>query len=149
MTKKDFYFLIKHVLLPLFIGGMIYILWRPTTLKLFSWSELAGLSKLIYKLRRNFNSLKISIPEVVIFSLPNGLWVYSYTAFMGFLWLDVIPCKLKWLWIFAAIILSIITEIAQLFNYLQGTFDIFDFILALVCFFASVFVLERDSYEYS
>ena len=42
---------IIHVVAPLILGGMIYIVYRPTTLMMFGWIDFVGMSDLVAEIR--------------------------------------------------------------------------------------------------
>ena len=72
--------IITHVFSPIFFGGMIYILFRNKKLYLFNWLKLIGLNHNVDFLRNLASSLKNYFPNWVFFSLPDGLWIYSFTS---------------------------------------------------------------------
>jgi hypothetical protein len=82
-TKKLF---LIHVLTPLFIGGLLYTLFRTTTLRMFKWFSIIGIDDFICLLRRLTLGYKNYIPKWSYFSLPDGLWVYSFTSAILICW---------------------------------------------------------------
>jgi hypothetical protein len=107
-----------HVVLTMFVGGVIYILFRSNNLLMFRWFEFLKIDKFVYFLREYTFSYRKYIPESILFSLPDCLWVYSFTMFLSFyfknIFIIIIPCTG-----------SILTEIGQLW-FVPGTFDIMD-----------------------
>ena len=124
-----------HVILTIFIGGVIYVLFRSDTLLMFRWFEFFKLDKLISSLREYTFYYRKYIPESVLFSLPDCLWVYSFTMFLGFylknVFLIMIPC-----------IGSVLTEIGQLW-FVPGTFDILDILYMLAATGIALFFIYR------
>ncbi len=124
-----------HVILTIFIGGIIYVLFRSDTLLMFRWFEFLKLDKLIYSLREYTFSYRKYIPESVLFSLPDCLWVYSFTMFLSFYFKNIflikIPC-----------IGSVLTEIGQLW-FVPGTFDILDVLYMLAATGIALFFIYR------
>lgn len=60
----------------LMAGGMIYLLFRPTTLLGFRLTDAVGLSPFISGWR---SSMETRQPvDFVVYCLPNGLWVAAY-----------------------------------------------------------------------
>jgi hypothetical protein len=64
------------------------------------------------------------IPNFVLYSVPDGAWVYSSTATLMYIWKD----KFLNFWVFVPVVLAIITEILQIksINLVMGTFHMFD-----------------------
>ena len=71
------------------------------------------------------------MPNWFIFSLPDALWIYSFSMAMLYIWNGEVN-KRSLFWIIIASILGIFGELAQLFG-LVGTFDLMDLLL---CVFA-------------
>ncbi len=117
------------VLLPLFSGGMIYIFFRTNRLLMFRWFENIGLGKIINTVRES--SGHGNLPGWIIYSLPDALWIFSFTSFMLIIWqhkfsAESIP------WLFVAPAIGVFSEIGQAFHFLRGAFDMTDFILILI-----------------
>ena len=138
-----------NVLLPIIIGGIIYTLFRSETIKLFSWYKYFGLNKIISNLRVRVSEYIYYIPKWVIFSLPDGLWVYSFTSALIIFWNNEKSKLIIWLSIpFTS---GVLIEILQGFNLFPGTFDIIDLILSLIAFYSSIKFLKiknvKNEYE--
>ncbi len=102
----------------LIAGGAIYLCFRPASLVMFRWIEAVGLLNVVESIR---DSRSFSLPDWVVYSLPDGLWVYSYVVFMGWVWNFNFTKGL--IFILAVPIIGIISEIAQLLGWLPGIFD--------------------------
>ena len=74
---------IIHIFLSIFAGSIIYILFREKNLLMFKWFKFLKLDFIINFLRDNFYKYRIYIPKSVLFSLPDALWVYSFTMFLS------------------------------------------------------------------
>ena len=85
--------LISSSILTLLCGGLIYMLFRSTTLKMFSWYEIIGLGGITNFLRANTFQYSNQIPEWVLFSLPDGLWIFSYVSLMFAIWQNSVSNK--------------------------------------------------------
>jgi len=120
--------IIVHILFPIAVGAAIYILFRPNSLLVFSWAKTAGLSELIESARRLSEPLRNSIPSWVIYSLPDGLWVYAMTAFFAVLWKEAAPGLLQTCWMLTGAFLGIGSETLQGFGLVRGAFDVGDVI---------------------
>ena len=116
MKKWTFYWWI-----PLFIGCLIYVLFRTDTL-------------LYNKLFGNFfspiGSPKTVLQNIIIFSLPDGLWAMSYTMLIFHLRNDKTFKTL--IWSILIPVIGILSEIGQLYYLIPGTFDIIDLIMYII-----------------
>jgi hypothetical protein len=56
-------FLTLHVLLPILIGGLVYICWRDPALLMFKWFRVLGVEPLVLQLRLATTSARQSLPE--------------------------------------------------------------------------------------
>jgi hypothetical protein len=68
-------FFVINVILPVAIGGLIYILFRVDTLWVFTWLKYAGLYETVMTLRETTYAASSDIPAHLLYSLPDGLWV--------------------------------------------------------------------------
>lgn len=71
---------------------------------------------------------KNSLPDWFLFSLPDGLWIFSYTSLVLLIWRNKINRE-NFFWIAIIPILIILSELGQLFNIVPGTFDLIDVLL--------------------
>ena len=125
--------LFVHVIIPMIIGGFIYILFRENTLVMFDWFNSLGFESIIYHFRENINT-NIHLPKWIVYSLPDGIWIYSLTSLMILIWrLD--SNKTKYVWFLIGPLLGISAEMGQLFNIIPGTFDNTDIAF---CVFGSI-----------
>lgn len=122
-----------HCFLPIILGGMIYVLFRPLSLKMFDWFEFIGLMDIILKMR-DFSQNYLFFPNWFYYALPDGLWTYAFTSSFMLIWGK--SSTLKY-WLAIPFILSIIPELLQYFNLLVGTFDLYDLLFQLFGFFIS------------
>jgi len=122
-------FFAVHCALPILIGGLIYIFWRDESLLMFEWAEAIGLTQWVVVAREAMGPYGSWVPEWVMFSVPDGAWVYAGTAFFGRLWRDgPMWAHVGWTGIAAA--LAIGGELGQITGLVPGTFDWVD----LVCY---------------
>ena len=120
-----------HIILPLVIGGIIYILFRSDTILL---NRIFGL-----KIIANIDSLN-PIAKILIFSFPNALWTYSLTSLLIVIWKGSLKIEaIKWY--FVGILFPILIEFGQLAGFIIGTFDYFDLIFIVVAFIFSIYIL--------
>ena len=130
---------ILHIALPIFIGSMIYILFREKELLMFNWFNYLKLNFIIDFLRNNFYEHRIYIPKSILFSLPDALWVYSFTMFLSIYFKNRIILSV----IFVG---SIITEILQLW-FVIGTFDIYDVIYMFALYLIAMYFIKKFEEE--
>ena len=131
--------LVLHIVLPIFIGSMIYILFREKTLLMFDWFSYLKLDFIIDFLRNNFYEYRTYIPKNILFSLPDALWVYSFTMFLSLCFKNRILLSI----IFIG---SIITEISQLW-FVVGTFDIYDVIYMFTLYLIAMYFIKKFEEE--
>lgn len=142
-----------HILLPLTVGGLLYILFRDNGLLMFQWFDTLGIADTIDQTRTLTLQYKQAVPAWTIYSLPDALWSYSLTTALIFNWKRIFN-KSSALWILIGATIAPFSEIAQHFGLLQGTFDPIDLTL---CLAASILALthikiveyeKRNAYTY-
>jgi hypothetical protein len=112
-------------ILPLFFGGMIYLLFRVESLKMFLWLGHFGMKSLVHNGRIQFAG--VISKEWVIYSLPDALWIFSFINLMLIIW-NFNLTKQSSVWILIAPIIGIASEIGQGIKIIPGTFDIVDLV---------------------
>lgn len=129
--------IIKHVLIPLIIGGFLYILFRSTNLILFSWLKNFGLGNIILSVRNHTSFFKLYLPQSVYFSLPNALWLYSFSSALLICWNGKIN-----LWLLIPFFSGILVEIGQSLKIFPGTFDFIDLTFACISLSLSIIIIK-------
>lgn len=127
-----------HVITPITLGGLIYISFRSKTLRMFSWIEFIGLEAQIFSLREYTIPLKQSLPTWFYFSLPDGLWVYSFTSAT----LILSSGSLNY-WISVPVLTGIFVEIAQGLKIFPGTFDLLDLAFSSLALLLSIIIINH------
>ena len=117
--------------LPVFLGGLIYLTYRAETLLMFSWSKYIGFTAFVSFLRTGSQLQNLTIPNWVKFSLPDALWLFSFTYIILFLW-DFKINRQSAFWIFLAPTVGLFSELGQLLEFIPGTFDKMDLLLLLL-----------------
>ena len=135
------YFLVV-VLLPIVIGGLIYLLFRTDSLLMFSWAAQLSLLDLIEQGRAAAAPLLPHVPSVVLFSVPDGVWVFSATAFFARLWHDG-PLWMRVGWIGIAPAMAIGGELGQIVGLVPGTFDVLDLLAYAIATVGALWVAQR------
>jgi glycopeptide antibiotics resistance protein len=112
-------------LLTLIFGSMIYIAFRDDSLLMFNWFSALSLDIPIEIIRGAALSIKGDLPNWFLFSLPDGLWVFSYLSLTLWLWSNRIT-KHNVVWLFLVPIIAIFSEVGQALQIVSGTFDVTD-----------------------
>lgn len=118
-------------IIPVIVGGLIYLTYRTDSLLMFSWFEKVQLKGAVDWLRSNNHLQNFKIPAWVKFSLPDALWLFSFTYMILLLW-DFTINKQSIGWILLAPIVGLSSEVGQLIKIIPGTFDIVDLLLLLL-----------------
>jgi hypothetical protein len=118
-------FLSLHIGLPLLVGGGIYLLFRSRSLVMFSWWESLRLLPGVEALRELAAPLSSRLPGWVLYSLPDGTWLYSYIVFYRWIWAGSSSASMVF-WIGVGLVMSVGLELGQGMGWLSGTFDLVD-----------------------
>lgn len=132
--------ILVHVAIPLLFGGLIYISFRSLSLRMFDWFKWSKIDFFTSLIRDTLNPLKNDIPSWFYFSLPDGLWVYSFSSALLLLWKDHFE-KAKY-WLIIPLISGSIFEIAQGLSLFPGTFDILDLLFSSCALCLSAILLH-------
>jgi hypothetical protein len=108
--------------LPIVAGGIVYLLFRDPRLWMFRWAAWIGLDGLIAAARVHSLPHGPSMPEWLLFSFPDGVWVFAGTAFFARLWHDGRWAQ-RLCWIGVAPAMAIGGEVGQALGLVPGTFD--------------------------
>lgn len=119
----------------LILGTTIYLLFRASTLKVFKWIEIFEIDFLNSNIRQSSSSYSAGLPKWIIFSLPDGLWIFSYVCAMAYIWNFKIHFQ-SICWIAIIPFIAIVSEMGQATDLFPGTFDpldLFFYFLGLTC----------------
>lgn len=125
-----------HVILPTAVGAMIYVLFRTTSLLVFDWLETFHLLQLSLNAREV--CCGIDLPDWLLYSVPDGLWVYAVTSWMIMIWTRNPPLP----WLLVGVGLGISGELGQLIGIVPGTYQGLDMVSYSVGFVAACLQLE-------
>ncbi len=114
-----------------FAGGLIYILFRPAEPVFFNWFYAAGFENWLYAVREQSLSIGSFLPQWIVYSLPNGLWVFAYTTIVLSIWTGS-NSFLKYFWFLSIPVLVFGFELLQLTGKLQGTFCLSDILWSAI-----------------
>ena len=115
--------ILTQVVLPLFVGTLIYILFRPLNQIFWGLLNITPIETL-----NNFATSNINLHNWFIYNLPNGLWLFSFIKTISFL---KYSSKSNLLLTFP-ILIGLIYEFGQFVNILPGTFDTLDIVTVLM-----------------
>ena len=114
----------RYILLPflaVFVGGFIYILFRPTEAGFLKWFGIVGTEDLLYAAREKSLSIYSFLPDWIVYSLPNGLWAFAYTIIVLRIWKGS-NSIVKYFWFLSIPVLVFGFELLQLTGNVQGTY---------------------------
>lgn len=136
MKSRTYIFI--NIIIPLIIGVVIYAFYRNENLLVFTWVEyVIGLKpSLNFSLDLTQSLMNLHIPNWIIFSLPDGIWIYVLTSTIFVVWAQ----KIHLFWLSVPIFLGIGLEIFQLYNLVPGTFDSIDLIFLLSGYAIALFL---------
>lgn len=118
----------RHVAAPVALGAAIYLLWRAPHLRMFGWAGAVGADGMVGRLRMMGEGARGAVPDLVLFSLPDALWVYALTAALALVWRARRgPAALAWMSL--GPLLGVASELGQLAGAVPGTFDPADVLL--------------------
>ena len=104
-----------------------------------------GISDLqINILRSNTSTYLKYLPEWVVYSLPDGLWVFSYVTLISAIFGNKIYGNIYGVIFLILPMTAILSELAQLFKLLQGTFDLVDLLCYTLGTFLPVFIFDIE-----
>lgn len=124
-------------MIPIFIAVLIYLLFRSKSLLLYKWIgidqsiDLVGMNKSV--------SVKNTIIIWILFSLPDGLWLYSLTAIMILIW-GKETTLFKYFFIYLGFFIAVFHEFGQYLHIFRGTFDMGDILAYIICMFAALLI---------
>lgn len=127
--------IICNVFMPMIIGVLLYVSFRSTSIKMFGWFENLGITELTNLIRAFFHPFKKSFPTWVYYSLPDALWVYSFSSIYLILWKNQINY-----WLIFPLFFGCLVEIAQALKLFEGTYDPIDLFLSSIAFILSIYI---------
>ncbi len=130
--------IILHVIFPLFLGGIIYTVFRNETLILHSWLDQVGLNSMIDQLRVQIGAT--NLPEWVLYNLPDGLWAYSMVSAFLILWSGRNVNKVLFV---CSVLFFASYEALQAFNIISGTADVLDLAFCIIFGFLSIIIFKK------
>lgn len=127
-------------LVPLIIGGFIYVIFRSEKLLMFDWFQTLHLQNQI-RLLRDLNC-DHSTPNWLKYNLPDGLWIFSYVLISFHIWKYKITLQ-NFFWVFIIPIIAIFSEFLQALEIIPGTFDFLDLLFYTIGIFLPFFFYQK------
>jgi len=143
--RQNLKLVLIHCVFPLMIGGVFYLLFRSTSLRMFNWFGMIGLEKPIQVSRTFALVFKKDIPSWVYFSLPDGLWTYSFTSSIVIFWKADARQVNRWL--LMPFLFAIVLEVFQCFHVFPGTFDFLDLLCSIIGLLLSKILVTKKINE--
>jgi hypothetical protein len=140
---------LKQLTTPLFVfllGGLIYVLFRTESIRFFDYLTYVELDKPLSIIRSITLPMNQFIPEWVIYSLPDGLWLFSFSLLINKIWTKEDKIQF-WFWMLLFPCTAIIWELGQAFQVISGTFDWIDTFIYLTVTFLIIYRNQTIKYE--
>jgi hypothetical protein len=136
--------------LALSLGGMVYILFRPSEHVFFGWIRAVGLNHWLTIARGSSLSSGLFRPEWIVYSLPNGLWAFAYALIITSIWWGS-KSWLRYLWMASIPVLVLGYEVLQYPMIIPGTFSMQDIIFGIagltIGIIVGVRIIKPDNHE--
>lgn len=113
--------------IAILLGGVFYLFYRPEEAIFFSWIRSAGISFDLESTKSFVGGYLFHLPDWLVFSLPDGLWAFSYAVLISTVW-NKQKSLSRAFWIISIPVITIGTELIQLSGRIPGTFCPIDLI---------------------
>jgi hypothetical protein len=125
--------------------GLMYISFRPDTLKMFHWFKVFGLLDYLEDLQRN----PARVPGWMLYNLPDGIWLFAYSILIGCIW----NFKIRDCWMFVLVMpfICIPHEFLQGLSIMHGTYDssdVFAYLLAIIAGFIYIYIVDALGFRH-
>ncbi|HMF71989.1 MAG TPA: hypothetical protein VK616_10965 [Flavitalea sp.] len=128
----------------LFFCLFIYVFYR-TEKTLINQFVITLFSHERYTILKTSITSILPLKDCLIYSLPEGLWVFCITLTSSFFYLEV--QQRKWSLAFVPILLAIIMEVLQLLHFTNGRFDLMDINFAAGFWLLALFCTGTNSFK--
>jgi len=136
--KKKYWLITLSLLVSLFI----YLFYR-TEKTIINQIAISILSLHRFVAWRSFVTKLLPLNEHIVYSLPEGLWVFCITLTSNFLFVKLYNRKINLL--FLPLVFSIGLEFLQLLHITNGRFDFWDIGISVACWATAIYVMKRKS----
>lgn len=125
----------------LFIGLLVYTLFRSENIILFDWYKYFGVLKYIENIR---SIISFRLPFHAASSLPYTLWVLSLGLFLLSIWQNMLTLKIKITLFLLNLILGVGVELLQINHIIYGTFDVIDIVYLVTGLFIYTLIIYKS-----
>ena len=124
--------------------GLMYISFRPDTLKMFHFFKVFGLLDYLEELQHN----PARVPSWILYNLPDGAWLFAYSILIACFW----NFKIKDCWMFVLVMpfICIPHEFLQGLGIMHGTYDPSDvlaYLLAIMAGFTYIYIVHSLAFK--
>ena len=100
---------------------------------MFYWFQLLQIEEAVFTFRELVFDQKDQLPNWVLYSVPDGAWVWSMTSAYTCIWKNMSSNEGA-VWIGLGIVLGLGGEFGQLVHWVPGTFDVMDLVVMCCAF---------------
>ena len=118
----------------------IYVFYR-TEKTVVNYIATALLSKAGYTGVKEIITSVLPLSDLIIYSLPEGLWVFCITITSSFFYIEVRDRKLSLTLV--PMLLAILMEVSQLSGITNGRFDVIDILFSAVFWMLGLFITKN------
>jgi hypothetical protein len=138
MEKKANYPSLTTSFIGLLFAILIYLLFRNINFLYGLFTETNTLW-IVRSIRKETFPIRELLADWFLYSLPDGLWAYSYVCLLLYLFKGQID-RARLIWLTAIPFAGVLIELLQLRNLLPGTYDPVDIIFILLGYFIPLFI---------
>lgn len=129
--RKNITFSFFFIVVPVLLSGIIYLFLRSSNTVIYLVFQDLLPPGILEQMRLIFQNSFSELPKWIIYSLPGGLWLFSFTNF------SLLLLNEKTKYFFKHIVLALfgivtILEILQMIHFTDGRFDLADLALYLI-----------------
>ncbi|WP_205509831.1 hypothetical protein [Longitalea arenae] len=84
----------------------------------------------------------LPLPDFLVYSLPEGLWIFCITVTSSFFYLEI--RNRKWSLVLVPILMAVIMEVFQFLHFTNGRFDIIDLVFSFVFWLLALFSTQTN-----
>jgi hypothetical protein len=128
--------------ISLLISLFIYVFYR-TEKTLVNQLFMAMISRESYVILKAGITSILPLNDYIVYSLPEGLWVFCITVTSSFFYLEV--RRRKWRMVFVPVLVAITMEIFQLLHLANGQFDVMDILFSTGFWLLALFYTRNDT----
>ncbi|MEY4702978.1 MAG: hypothetical protein RIR96_875 [Bacteroidota bacterium] len=138
---------ILHIIFPIFIGVILYLVFSSTNLIFYKWVQIEHFENILFSIRESTSKIRELQPKWVMSFLPDALWSYSFTSSLVICWNFYNNYKVIFLF-FLPFFTGVTIEIMQFEKIIPGTADYYDIIAYLIGTKLSLIILQNVKTNY-